>query len=78
MSGHWLDSCEFFSLTAAVIYVRPVQKKTAVVLYNWYSKESITSVLQQQQKRGSFYAMVVMVSYTCTGASSSIFAKPLL
>ena len=44
-------------LTAAVIYVRPVQKKTAVVLYNWYFKESITSVLQQK-KRGSFYAMV--------------------
>ena len=59
-------------LTAAVIYVRPVQKKTAVVLYNWYFKESITSVLQQQQKRGSFYAMVVMVSYTCTGAAQSL------
>ena len=65
-----------FGLTAAVIYERPVQKKTAVVLYNWYFKESITSVLQQQQKRGSFYAMVVMVSYTCAGAA--IFARPLL
>ena len=67
-------------LTAAVIYVRPVQKKTAVVLYNWYFKESITSVLQQQQKLcrvlrtspGAFYAMVVMVSYTCAGAAQSL------
>ena len=80
MSGHWLDSCEFFGLTAAVIYVRPVQKKTAVVLYNWYFKESITSVLQQQQKLcrvlrtspGAFYAMVVMVSNTCAGAAQSL------
>ena len=56
------------------------KKKTAVVLYNWYFKESITSVLQQQQKLcrvlrtspGAFYAMVVMVSYTCAGAAQSL------
>ena len=71
-------------LTAAVIYVRPVQKKTAVVLYNWYFKESITSVLQQKKIMPCIKNFArSLLRHGGHGQlymrwSSSIFAKPLL
>ena len=79
MSGHWLDSCEFFGLTAAVIYVRPVQKNSCRLIQLVFqgvnnlcfaTKKKLCHVLRTSP--GAFYAMVVMVSNTCAGAAQSL------
>ena len=62
----------------------PGAKKTAVVLYNWYFKESITSVLQQKKIMPCIKNFArSLLRHGGHGQlymrwSSSIFAKPLL